>query len=108
VRRGAGANRGPFLDQKREQGALPARWAIDLRPLRIPAYRRLWTGNALSMYGYQFTAVAVPVQMYELTADSFWVGLLGVAAFVPLLVFGLWGGAIADVMDRRARPSGGI
>lgn len=101
MRRGAGVSRGPFLDQKREQGALPSRWAIDLRPLRIPAYRRLWIGNAVSMYGFQFTAVAVPVQMYDLTADSFWVGMLGVAAFVPLLVFGVWGGALADVLDRR-------
>ncbi|HEX2774741.1 MAG TPA: MFS transporter [Micromonosporaceae bacterium] len=74
---------------------------MDLRPLLVPAYRRLWIGNAASMYGFQFTAVAVPVQMYDLTADSFWVGLLGVAAFVPLLIFGLWGGAVADVMDRR-------
>lgn len=76
-------------------------WAIDLRPLRVPAYRRLWAGNAVSMYGFQFTAVAVPVEMYALTSDSFWVGLLGVASFVPLLIFGLWGGAVADVMDRR-------
>jgi MFS family permease len=77
------------------------RWAIDVRPLRVPAYRRLWVGNAVSFYGYQFTAVAVPVQMYALTTDSFWVGLLGVAALVPLLIFGLWGGAVADAVDRR-------
>lgn len=80
---------------------LPSRWAIDVRPLRIPAYRRLWLGNAVSMYGYQFTAVAVPVEMFSLTDDSLWVGLLGIAALAPLLVFGLWGGAIADIMDRR-------
>jgi MFS family permease len=61
----------------------------------------MWVGNAVSFYGYQLTAVAVPVEMYELTSDSFWVGLLGVAGLVPLLVFGLWGGAIADAMDRR-------
>jgi MFS family permease len=61
----------------------------------------LWLGNGVSMYGYQFTAVAVPVEMYALTRDSFWVGLLGLAALVPLLVFGLWGGAVADVVDRR-------
>lgn len=97
----AGLNKGPSLDERREHRAIPFRWAIDLRPLRFPAYRRMWLGNGVSMYGYQFTAVAVPVQMYELTADSFWVGLLGVAAFVPLLIFGLWGGAVADVMDRR-------
>ncbi|MEV4533262.1 MFS transporter [Asanoa sp. NPDC049518] len=77
------------------------RWAIDLRPLATPSYRRMWIGTAFSNYGYQFTAVAVPVEMFALTRDSFWVGLLGVAALVPLLVFGLWGGALADAMDRR-------
>lgn len=74
---------------------------MDVRPLWVPAYRRLWLGNAVAMYGFQLTAVAVPVQMYALTNDSFWVGLLGLAALVPLLVFGLWGGAVADVVDRR-------
>ncbi|MEH0843669.1 MFS transporter [Micromonospora sp. CPCC 205711] len=77
------------------------RWAIDLRPLAVPAFRRMWLGNTLAMFGFQFTAVAVPVEMYALTRDSFWVGLLGVAGFVPLLVFGLWGGAVADARDRR-------
>jgi MFS family permease len=61
----------------------------------------MWLGNAVSFFGYQFTAVAVPVQMFALTRSSAWVGLLGVAALVPLLVFGLWGGAAADVLDRR-------
>ncbi|HEX5597522.1 MAG TPA: MFS transporter [Micromonosporaceae bacterium] len=94
------AKRGPVRD--RQRAAKPfSRWAIDLRPLRAPAYRRMWLGNAVSMYGYQFTAVAVPFQMYTLTKDSFWVGLLGVAGLVPLLVFGLWGGAAADAVDRR-------
>jgi MFS family permease len=74
---------------------------IDVRPLRVPAYRRMWVGNGVSFFGFQFTAVAVPVQMYALTHSSAWVGLLGVAALVPLLVFGLAGGAAADVVDRR-------
>ncbi|QDY06232.1 MFS transporter [Micromonospora sp. HM134] len=77
------------------------RLAIDLRPLRVPAFRRMWLGNTVAMFGFQFTAVAVPVEMYALTRDSFWVGLLGVAGFLPLLVFGLWGGAVADARDRR-------
>ncbi|GIF65506.1 MFS transporter [Asanoa ishikariensis] len=77
------------------------RWAIDLRPLATPSYRRMWIGTAFSNYGYQFTAVAVPVEMFALTGKSLWVGLLGIAALVPLLVFGLWGGALADAMDRR-------
>ncbi|MBF9133774.1 MFS transporter, partial [Plantactinospora sp. S1510] len=78
-----------------------ARWAMDVRPLRVPAYRRLWVGNGVSMFGFQLTAVAVPVEMFALTDESLWVGLLGIAGFVPLVVFGLWGGAIADAIDRR-------
>ncbi|TDC71678.1 MFS transporter, partial [Micromonospora sp. KC606] len=83
------------------RGRAARRWAIDLRPLRVPAYRRIWLGNTLAMFGFQLTAVAVPVEMYALTGDSLWVGLLGVAGFAPLLVFGLWGGAVADARDRR-------
>lgn len=87
-----------------EPGAAAGRrpgWMIDVRPLRVVAYRRLWVGNGISFFGFQFTAVAVPVEMYAITGSSAWVGLLGLAALVPLLVFGLWGGAAADVVDRR-------
>ncbi|HET6213746.1 MAG TPA: MFS transporter, partial [Micromonosporaceae bacterium] len=77
------------------------RIAVDIRPLRHDAYRRMWIGSAFSFYGFQFTAVAVPVEMFALTHDSFWVGLLGIASLVPLLIFALWGGAIADAVDRR-------
>ncbi|GIJ65581.1 MFS transporter [Virgisporangium ochraceum] len=55
----------------------------------------------MSFVGFQFTAVAVPVQMYDITRSSLWVGLIGVAGLVPLLIFSLWGGAVADVRDRR-------
>ncbi|MFI5934940.1 MFS transporter [Actinoplanes sp. NPDC051494] len=77
------------------------RWVIDTRPLRSVAYRRMWLGNGVAFFGFQFTAVAVPVEMYSITHSSAWVGLLGVAGLVPLLIFGLWGGAAADVVDRR-------
>ncbi|MCO8273400.1 MFS transporter [Actinoplanes sp. TRM 88003] len=76
-------------------------WVIDIRPLKVIAYRRMWVGNGLSFFGFQFTAVAVPVEMYAITNSSAWVGLLGIAGLVPLLIFGLWGGAAADVVDRR-------
>jgi MFS family permease len=78
------------------------RHAIDTRPLRNPPYRRLFVGQAVSGFGLQFTAVAVPVQMYALTRSSLWVGLLGIANLVPLVVFSLWGGAFADAVDRRS------
>jgi MFS family permease len=75
--------------------------AIDTRPLRHPAYRRVFIGNSASFFGTQLTVVAVAVQMYAETGSTLWVGYLGLAGLVPLLVFALWGGALADVLDRR-------
>ncbi|MEO3811728.1 MFS transporter [Sphaerisporangium sp. B11E5] len=77
------------------------RVAVDTRPLRIPAYRRLLVGQGVSFIGFQLTAVAVSAQVYDITKSSLWVGLLGPANLIPLVVFGLWGGAIADAVDRR-------
>ena len=73
----------------------------DTTPLRTPAFRRLWTAGVVTVVGAQLTVVAVPFQLYELTGSSAWVGLTGLFGLVPLVVFGLWGGAIADVVDRR-------
>jgi MFS family permease len=47
------------------------------------------------------TAVAVAIQVYTITQSSFAVGLVGLFSVVPLVVFGLYGGAVADAMDRR-------
>jgi MFS family permease len=55
----------------------------------------------VSFTGFQLTSVAISVQVYDITKSSFYVGLLGPANLVPLIVFGLWGGAVADTMDRR-------
>jgi MFS family permease len=77
------------------------RIAIDTRPLRNAAFRRLWTSTAITAVGGQFTIVAVPKQVYDLTGSSGYVGLTGLFGLVPLLIFGLWGGAIADAVDRR-------
>jgi len=51
--------------------------------------------------GAQLTVVAVPAQIYGITGSSAYVGLTGLFGLVPLVVFGLWGGALADVFDRR-------
>ncbi|MEV7005371.1 MFS transporter [Streptosporangium sp. NPDC051022] len=74
---------------------------MDTRPLKVPAYRRLWAGQGVSFIGFQLTSVAVSAQVYHTTGSSFWVGMLGPANLVPLVVFGLWGGAVADAVDRR-------
>ena len=84
-----------------EPAARRRSWAIDTTPLRNPAYRRLFWGVAATMLGQQMTLVAVPFQVYALTRDSLLVGVTSIVALVPLIVFGLLGGAIADSMDRR-------
>jgi len=74
----------------------------DTRPLQNPHFRRLWTANIVTVVGAQLTVVAVPAQIYAATGSSAYVGLTGVFGLVPLVVFGLWGGALADHFDRRS------
>ena len=76
---------------------------LDLTPLRESApYRRMWFGSTLSGLGSTLTAIVVGLQVYDLTGSTWSVGLVGLFALVPLVVFGLYGGAIADAHDRRA------
>jgi MFS family permease len=77
------------------------RFLPDSRPLRVAPYRRLWLSTAVTTIGSQMTAVAVPKQIYDITGSSGWVGVSGLVALAPLLVFGIWGGAIIDAVDRR-------
>ena len=73
----------------------------DITPLRTVDFRRLWTSNIVTVIGAQLSVVAVPQQIFQITHSSGYVGLAGLFGLVPLIVFGLWGGALADVMDRR-------
>ena len=73
----------------------------DTRPFANPHFRRLWLANIVTVIGAQLTVVAVPAQIYAETGSSAYVGLTGVFGLVPLVVFGLWGGALADAIDRR-------
>jgi MFS family permease len=73
----------------------------DTTPLRTLDFRRLWLAGIVTVVGGNLTIFAVPVQLYALTQNSAYVGLSGLFALAPLVVFGLWGGAWADAMDRR-------
>ncbi|MFG2980075.1 MFS transporter [Streptomyces sp. NPDC048258] len=74
----------------------------DLTPLRTSLdYRRLWIGGTISWLGQAMTALAISLQVYDITGSSFSVGLVGLFSLVPLVTFGLYGGAIADTVDRR-------
>ncbi|WP_324651092.1 MFS transporter [Georgenia sp. H159] len=75
---------------------------LDVRPLRVsPAFRRLWVGTSLSALGGQVATVAVLFQVWEMTHSPVWTGAVGLARAVPLVVFGLVGGVLADAVDRR-------
>ncbi|GAC68290.1 MFS transporter [Gordonia soli] len=78
-----------------------ARLLADTTPLRNVYFRRLWIANIVTVIGAQLTVVAVPAQIYQITGSSAYVGLTGIFGLVPLVIFGLWGGALADVFDRR-------
>jgi MFS family permease len=75
--------------------------AVDTRPLAIAPYRRLLIGQGTAFIGAMLTQIAVPVQIYAITGSSLYVGFVGLAGLVPIVVFGLYGGAIADAVDRR-------
>lgn len=75
---------------------------VDTTPLRVsPAFARLWFGGAISGVGAQLTVVAVGLQVYDITASTFAVSLVGGIALIPMIIAGLWGGMIADAFDRK-------
>jgi MFS family permease len=74
----------------------------DVTPLRESVeFRWLWTGQSLSGIGSMMTGVAVAIQTYDLTGSSVAVGAISLATLVPTLLLGLFGGSIADAVDRR-------
>src|ERR1700749_5087375 len=75
---------------------------LDLKPfMKYRDYRLLYIGQAVSFLGSMITYVALPYQMYELTQSSLAVGLVGIAELLPLPIFAIWGGALADKLNRR-------
>lgn len=76
--------------------------AIDLSPLKkYPDFRNLWTAGLVSYLGSMITYVALPFQLKEITGSYLAVGILGVIEIVPLIIFGLYGGVLADSVDRK-------
>jgi predicted MFS family arabinose efflux permease len=75
---------------------------VDPTPLRLDRdFRLLWTGQAISTVGRMVTSVVLPFQVYVLTHDLLMLGALSLVQLVPILIFALGGGAIADAVDRR-------
>ncbi|MDP2605911.1 MAG: MFS transporter [Deltaproteobacteria bacterium] len=72
-----------------------------LSPLRHRDFRLFWTGLLLSSVGSQFTTVAMAWQIYELTDSPLQIGLIGLARAVPQIAILLFGGLLADAVNRR-------
>ena len=79
-----------------------AKLALDLTPLKkYPDFRNLWAAGLVSYLGSMITYVAIPFQIKELTNSYLAVGIVGAIELVPLIVFGLYGGVLADSVNRK-------
>lgn len=77
------------------------RHTVDTSALRHRDFRLVFWGGTIYWLGAMFAYVALPFQIYDLTRSNFAVGALGIIEILPLVVFGLYGGALADHADRR-------
>jgi MFS family permease len=75
---------------------------LDTTPLKTSRdFRLLWSAGTVFYLGLMVAYVALPFQLYDLTKSNFAVGALGLVQLVPLIVAGLYGGVLADRLDRR-------
>jgi MFS family permease len=75
---------------------------MDTSPLRTSRdFRMLFLSGVITYLGSMITYVAIPFQVATLTGSYVAVGLIGLAELIPLIAFGLYGGALADSVDRR-------
>jgi MFS family permease len=74
---------------------------VDLSPLRRRDFRLLYFGQLLSFFGSMMSYVALPYALYQATKSTALTGILGAIQLVPSVIGGLFGGALADSVDRR-------
>lgn len=76
-------------------------WNNLTRSLRNRNYRRYFVGQLISLHGTQMANVAQSWLVYSLTQSSFMLGLVHFTLLLPVLLFGLFGGVLADHVSRR-------
>src|SRR5690606_3681725 len=69
--------------------------------LQNPVYRRYWLSQLVSLSGTWMQNVGSSLVVLSLTTSAIAIGALNVAGALPLLIFGLAGGVMADRRDRR-------
>jgi MFS family permease len=87
---------------RRAPRELLGRIAVDVSSLRDSRdFRLLTLGSLVTNLGTQATLVALPYQVYVQTRSPLLTGLLGAVELVPIVTMSLYGGALADRVDRR-------
>lgn len=103
------ADRTPLENTLPDAGSAGDILAVDLRrmlpdlaPWRTSRdFRLMWLAGVVTNFGSFVTLVALPVQIKDLTGSAVAVGVVGAVELVPLIFFGLYGGALADAVDRK-------
>src|SRR5216117_3689171 len=75
--------------------------ASRFRALRHRNFRLYWSGQLVSLIGTWMQSVAQGWLMHRLTSSPFMLGLLSFLQFVPVLMWSLWAGVVADRVDKR-------
>lgn len=88
------------LERERGGEGRVSRWVAE-SPLRYRDFTLLWAGFFVSQVGSQMQVVAVAWQVYRLTHDPLALGALGLARILPVIALGVFGGLVADLVDRR-------
>ena len=69
--------------------------------LQYRDYRIFWSGQVVSVMGFQMLIVTIGWLMYDITGSSLQLGLVGLSMAVPAIVLNLFGGVVADKVDPR-------
>ena len=84
------------------QGTIPPATAAGvLAPFAYPAYRAIWSANLASNLGSMIQSVGAAWLMTDLTTSHQLVGMVQASSTVPIMLLGVFAGAIADNYDRR-------
>lgn len=70
-------------------------------PLKYRDYRLLWVGSLISWTGSEMSTIALTWMLYQMTGSAVALGLLGLSRAVPMILFALIGGSVADRFDRK-------
>lgn len=84
------------LPQNRDHG-----WDMALRPLAVPVFRRFWIASMISNFGTLMQTVAAAWLMTAIAGNAQMVALVQTAASLPMMLFAMLAGTLADIVDRR-------